>query len=262
MADKSSRMKWWNKIKHGGRTQVTSDTQDGSQRHLIAATATTSRGVCQTSAIYPSKLKRLADVAPRPENADASTTVAIQGPTDASIPLPAIETPTSSETPPYTSPHNAGASAAARISQHVTSDRAAVAVEPGLHTLFDSGRDGEIPKAAEIEYVPRYAHPRIPSILTNYSTSVVAVHGLNFKGSANHALETWTKGDKLWLKDLLPTSLPKPARVILYAYNSSPAIGAAAIKLDEHANLLLQWLRIERGVNYSSYFHIIIRFWS
>jgi hypothetical protein len=74
----------------------------------------------------------------------------------------------------------------------------------------------------------------------------VAVHGLNFKGSANHAQETWTNGDKLWLKDFLPTSLPKPARVMLFAYNSSPAIDSSAIKLDDHAKQLLHWLSLER----------------
>jgi hypothetical protein len=77
----------------------------------------------------------------------------------------------------------------------------------------------------------------------------VAVHGLNFKGSPNYAQETWSKGDKLWLKDFLPVHLPKPARVMLFAYNSSPAIDASAIKLDDHAKNLLQWLNLERIVS-------------
>jgi hypothetical protein len=77
----------------------------------------------------------------------------------------------------------------------------------------------------------------------------VAVHGLNFKGNPNYAQETWTKGDKLWLKDFLPVHLPKPARVMLFAYNSSPAIDASAIKLDDHAKNLLQWLNLERIVS-------------
>ncbi|KAK3382254.1 hypothetical protein B0T24DRAFT_492710, partial [Lasiosphaeria ovina] len=51
---------------------------------------------------------------------------------------------------------------------------------------------------------------------------------------------------KLWLKDFLPASLSKPARVMLFAYNSSPAIGASAIKLDDHAKQLLHWLNLRR----------------
>jgi hypothetical protein len=95
-------------------------------------------------------------------------------------------------------------------------------------------------------------HPRLLYMLTDHSTSVVAVHGLNFKGNTNHAWATWTKGDKLWLKDLLPTSLPEPARIMLFAYNSSPAIGAAAIKLDDHAKSLLLWLNIKRKASCST----------
>ncbi|KAK4164656.1 putative kinesin light chain, partial [Cladorrhinum sp. PSN259] len=98
--------------------------------------------------------------------------------------------------------------------------------EAGLHVIFDSASDSQPPSVAEID--------------------VVAVHGLNFKGSVNHAQETWMKGDKLWLKDFLPASLPRPARVMLFAYNSSPAIEASAIKLDDHAKKLLHWLHLER----------------
>ena len=96
-------------------------------------------------------------------------------------------------------------------------------------------------------------HPRLLYIpLTDHYTSVVVVHGLNFKGTANHAQETWTKGDKLWLKDFLPACLPKPARVMLFAYNSSPAIDATAIKLDDHANTLLLWLTLKRKASCSA----------
>lgn len=56
------------------------------------------------------------------------------------------------------------------------------------------------------------------------------------------------KGDKLWLKDILPERLGRPARVMLYSYNSSPAIAAAALNLDEHANGLLQSLYLMRKV--------------
>ncbi|KAH7230968.1 hypothetical protein BKA59DRAFT_321505 [Fusarium tricinctum] len=76
---------------------------------------------------------------------------------------------------------------------------------------------------------------------------IVAVHGLNFKNSNDHARKTWTMSDKLWLKDFLPGALlPKHPRVMLFEYNSSPALGATAIKLSGHANNLLQWLKLKR----------------
>ncbi|KAH7304608.1 hypothetical protein B0I35DRAFT_401104 [Stachybotrys elegans] len=75
---------------------------------------------------------------------------------------------------------------------------------------------------------------------------VVALHGLNFMNSDDHARKTWTMGDKLWLKDFLPNALSRPVRVMLFEYNSSPAMGAAAIKLADHANNLLQWLKLKR----------------
>lgn len=77
----------------------------------------------------------------------------------------------------------------------------------------------------------------------------MAVHGLNFKNDPDHARDTWKRDDSLWLKDFLPGKLAKPVRVMLFSYNSSPAIDAAAIKLDDHAKNLLQWLDIERQVS-------------
>lgn len=88
-------------------------------------------------------------------------------------------------------------------------------------------------------------HPR----LTVPLLSLVAVHGLNFKNSPEHARNTWTHSGQLWLKDFLPARLPKPARVMLFEYNASPAMGAAAIKLDDHAKNLLHWLDIRRKVS-------------
>ncbi|SPJ79161.1 uncharacterized protein FTOL_07552 [Fusarium torulosum] len=97
--------------------------------------------------------------------------------------------------------------------------------QAGLHVIFDSA-SSDPPRVAELD--------------------IVAVHGLNFKSSDDHARKTWTMGDKLWLKDFLPNTLYKPARVMLFEYNSSPAIGATAIKLAGHANNLLQWLKLKR----------------
>ncbi|KAK6810867.1 hypothetical protein RU639_013582 [Aspergillus parasiticus] len=95
--------------------------------------------------------------------------------------------------------------------------------ETGLDIIFDSDNDGA---PAEID--------------------IVAVHGLNFKNSVDHARGTWMKNGQLWLRDNLPEHLPKPGRVMLFAYNSSPAMGAAATKLDGHAKNLLQWLKLRR----------------
>jgi hypothetical protein len=83
-------------------------------------------------------------------------------------------------------------------------------------------------------------------MLTLLLTSIVAVHGLNIGNNPNHARDTWTNGGKLWLKDFLPERLPKPGRVMLFAYNASPVIGSAAIKLDDHAKNLLHWLGLRR----------------
>ncbi|KIN02921.1 hypothetical protein OIDMADRAFT_144079 [Oidiodendron maius Zn] len=108
---------------------------------------------------------------------------------------------------------------------------------PGLSVIFDSAEQAaSISNAPEIEYSPTLTSPEL----------IVAVHGLNFKNSPDHARNTWTDGQKLWLKDFLPSRLSKPARIMLFAYNASPAMGAAAIKLDDHAKNLLHWLGIKR----------------
>jgi hypothetical protein len=99
-------------------------------------------------------------------------------------------------------------------------------IQAGLHVIFDSACDDRSPRVAELD--------------------VVAVHGLNFKNSDDHARKTWMMGDKLWLKDFLPDSLSRPARVMLFEYDSSPAMGATAIKFDDHANNLLTWLSLKR----------------
>jgi len=74
----------------------------------------------------------------------------------------------------------------------------------------------------------------------------VAVHGLNLKNDPEHARDTWTQGGELWLRDLLPQCLSKPARIMLFEYQSSPIRGATALKLDDHAKTLLQWLSLKR----------------
>ncbi|RYP05013.1 hypothetical protein DL764_004088 [Monosporascus ibericus] len=92
-------------------------------------------------------------------------------------------------------------------------------IEPGLHVIFDSVKDGPGHCAADID--------------------IVAVHGLNFRNNPDHARDTWKAADSLWLRDFLPARLSKPVRVILFSYNSSPAIDATTINIDDHAKNLL-----------------------
>ncbi|RYP25497.1 hypothetical protein DL767_008360 [Monosporascus sp. MG133] len=92
-------------------------------------------------------------------------------------------------------------------------------IEPGLHVIFDSVKDRPGHCAAEID--------------------IVAVHGLNFRNNPDHARDTWRAADSLWLRDFLPARLAKPVRVILFSYNSSPAIDATTINIDDHAKNLL-----------------------
>ncbi|KAH7149807.1 hypothetical protein B0J13DRAFT_620160 [Dactylonectria estremocensis] len=99
--------------------------------------------------------------------------------------------------------------------------------QASLHIIFDSS-DAEIPRSVEID--------------------VVAVHGLNLKNGDNHARRTRTAGHKLWLRDFLLGAVSKFPRVMLFEYNLSPAMGAAAIKLDDNASTLLDWLKLRRKI--------------
>ncbi|PKK47162.1 hypothetical protein CI102_10183, partial [Trichoderma harzianum] len=50
----------------------------------------------------------------------------------------------------------------------------------------------------------------------------------------------------VWIRDFLPQRIGRPCRVMLFAYNSSPAKAAAAMRLDEHARMLLSCLKDKR----------------
>ncbi|KAI1459895.1 hypothetical protein F4805DRAFT_35254 [Annulohypoxylon moriforme] len=125
---------------------------------------------------------------------------------------------------PVTVPFSSsGINTAVEISSGVTNDSTINTEEPGLHIIFDSTHDGQ--------------HAGI---------DIVAVHGLNFKNEKNHAQQTWTKSGKLWLRDFLPLNLKQPTRVMLFAYDANPAINATCINLDDHADILLRWLKNRR----------------
>jgi triacylglycerol esterase/lipase EstA (alpha/beta hydrolase family) len=76
-------------------------------------------------------------------------------------------------------------------------------------------------------------------------TSIVAVHGLNPTNTEFHAESTWMAGDKLWLKDFLPSQLPN-ARVLLFGYNSNVAFETSIAGVREQAVNLLNRLASKR----------------
>lgn len=79
--------------------------------------------------------------------------------------------------------------------------------------------------------------------------SIVFVHGLNPKGSLDHARRTWTPKNSrqtFWPEDLLPTLVPT-ARVLLLSYNSAALINASNSTVGDHALTLLEQLQGLRG---------------
>ena len=79
--------------------------------------------------------------------------------------------------------------------------------------------------------------------------SIVFVHGLNPRGSKDHAQSTWTHSangnDVFWPLALLPEDLPS-ARILLFAYNSSVGINASNNSVHSHAGSLLNRLDLKR----------------
>ena len=76
--------------------------------------------------------------------------------------------------------------------------------------------------------------------------SIVFVHGLNPKGTEDHARRTWTHEDgTFWPNALLQQSVPT-ARIIIFAYNSSVLSNASNSPIHSHASTLLNRLLNER----------------
>lgn len=96
-----------------------------------------------------------------------------------------------------------------------------------------------------MEYLEALVTPDSPDL------DIIFVHGLNPKGSENHAKETWThSGDAshtmtFWPQALLPESIPS-ARILLFGYNSSILAHASITPVHGHANTLLNRLYNKR----------------
>ncbi|KAF2651873.1 hypothetical protein K491DRAFT_75781 [Lophiostoma macrostomum CBS 122681] len=75
---------------------------------------------------------------------------------------------------------------------------------------------------------------------------IVAVHGLNPKGTDAHAYKTWMSEGKIWLRDFLPAQIPN-ARILLFGYNSNVTNGANLMSVGDHAGNLLERLDFKRG---------------
>jgi hypothetical protein len=62
---------------------------------------------------------------------------------------------------------------------------------------------------------------------------VIAIHGLG-----DNSLSSWTEGNKLWLRDFLPWSLPK-ARVLTFSYNGDMLFTGTSSNIRHFATSLL-----------------------
>lgn len=91
-----------------------------------------------------------------------------------------------------------------------------------------------------MQYLNPIVVPKNPDI------DIVFVHGLNPKGSPNHARDTWTnEGGIFWPETLIRQELPS-ARVLLFAYNSSILSNASSAHVASHARTLCDRLMNRR----------------
>jgi hypothetical protein len=87
----------------------------------------------------------------------------------------------------------------------------------------------------------------LPPAATSRSSVVdlVFVHGLNPKGSANHAYDTWTHSNGTCWPKILSQDMPW-ARIMIFGYNSSVAFNAGTGTVRTHADSLLDRLESVR----------------
>jgi hypothetical protein len=74
------------------------------------------------------------------------------------------------------------------------------------------------------------------------TVSVIFVHGLN-----GASIKTWTDGDVLWLRDLLPDILGRDrVRVLTFGYNANLSSGSAAGHITDFAQNLAGLISMDR----------------
>ena len=73
--------------------------------------------------------------------------------------------------------------------------------------------------------------------------SIVAVHGLG-----GDAYGTWSDVDRFWLRDFLPSQIPR-ARIMTYGYDSVVAFSKSTAGIEEFAKDLLTRLSNERDTS-------------
>ena len=93
-------------------------------------------------------------------------------------------------------------------------------------------------KSASMEYLEPVLDPDNPDV------DIVFVHGLNPRGSTDHARQTWTDTTNglFWPVDLLRHDIPS-ARVLLFSYNSSILSNASSAHVASHAITLCDRLK-------------------
>ncbi|KAK1762095.1 ankyrin repeat protein [Phialemonium atrogriseum] len=107
------------------------------------------------------------------------------------------------------------------------------------YDVYDEAGDSE--PAIEpplVGLLPLWPRPETEAAV-NIETDLdlIAIHGL-----AGHALNTWTEGDKLWLRDFLPCGLPK-VRVLTFGYDAGLVFTGSTSNTRDFALQLLEGIR-------------------
>ena len=81
---------------------------------------------------------------------------------------------------------------------------------------------------------------------TGADVDIVFVHGLNPWGTRDHHRETWThENGFLWPEHLFKAVLS--TRILIFPWNSAVLDDSSNASLNDHANIMLNWLHIRRG---------------
>ena len=92
-----------------------------------------------------------------------------------------------------------------------------------------------------MQYLKSLVSPADPDV------DIVFVHGLNPKGTENHARQTWTQdGGTFWPEMLLPQEIPS-ARILLFSYISCTLSHASSAHVASHARSLCDRLKNHRS---------------